>query len=520
MMEWKSLINEQSLASALPGEYESFAKPVADALSVFLHGLPSDRQRAILTAQALLPASASVPERLVLLAQSCPVLHKLGQVLARDQRLSLDFRRQLQQLEALAPSVSMDEIRSLLSAELPSLEQLGLTLQSPPIAEASVAVVVGFQELGPRGRKGVFKVPKPGIHEKLHEELDLLQSVGEHLDQRCQELGIPALDYRDTFDRVRDRLRWELRLDQEQRHLKLAYDLYADETSVVIPEVYEEYCTPHVTAMKRIDGEKITDHGLEGRRDRRLLAKSLIEALVARCVFSADPHALFHCDPHAGNLLFTSDNKIAVLDWSLASSLEESHRVAIVQIMLGALSLHAKKIITVLSAISERPPNQDALRSVVESWLRRIRQGELPGMSWLVGMIDQAVQDANLRLSSDLILFRKSLYTLDGLLSDLVNGESSDQTDKKLQSAQMDGVLIETFLKQFLVEWPKRWITQPYSRKFATRLSNLDLTCWMLQAPVTATRLLTGQIRDLVQLTAKPNGVHQYLLPRTTRSSV
>ncbi len=520
MTEWKYLINEQTLASALPGEYESFAKPVADALSVFLNGLSPLRQREILKAQASLAATASTPERLVSLAQSCPVLHKLGQILARDQRISLDFRRQLQQLESLPPSVSMEHVRNLLSAELPSVDRLGLSLQSPPIAEASVAVVVGFTERGPRGRKGVFKVLKPGIHEKLHEELDLLQHVGEHLDQRCQELGIPTLDYQDTFNRVRDRLRWEVRLDREQRHLKQAREFYADQASVTIPEVFEEYCTPGVTAMQWIDGEKITDHGLERCRDRRRLAKSVIEALIARCVFSTDPHALFHCDPHAGNLLFTSDTKIAILDWSLACSLEESHRVAIVQILLGAVTLHSKQIVDVLSAMSERPPNQQALRCVVDAWLRRIRHGQLPGMRWLVGLIDQAVQEANLRLSSELILFRKTLYTLDGLLTDLANGDSPDQEAKKLQSAEMDRVLIEAFLKQFLMEWPKRWITHPYSRKFATRLSNLDLTCWMLLTPNTTARLLTGQIRDLMQSVKQCTGVQKYLLPRTMRSVI
>ena len=79
----------------------------------------------------------------------------------------------------------------IVARELGPLERLGIRLVPPAIAEASVAVVIPFdarpQEDGHNcKRRGVFKVLKPGIEERLDLELDLLGRVGSHLDERCE----------------------------------------------------------------------------------------------------------------------------------------------------------------------------------------------------------------------------------------------------------------------------------------------------------------------------------------------
>ena len=50
----------------------------------------------------------------------------------------------------------------------------------------------------------------------------LLDQVGSFLDQRCDDLQIPPLDYRESFEQVRDKLLYEVRLDKEQNNLSLA----------------------------------------------------------------------------------------------------------------------------------------------------------------------------------------------------------------------------------------------------------------------------------------------------------
>ncbi len=134
-----------------------------------------------------------------------------------------------------------------------------------------MAVVVPFRQDNRSGGDepvcGVFKVLKPGIEQQLERELNLLQRVGEHLDQRCEELQIPQLDYEESFQQAREKLLDEVQLEHEQRHLVEAKKFFADEPRVQIPELLE-HCTSRVTAMERLSGGKVTDHALDIARGR------------------------------------------------------------------------------------------------------------------------------------------------------------------------------------------------------------------------------------------------------------
>jgi ubiquinone biosynthesis protein len=419
-----------------------------------------------------------------MLARVCPVLHKLGQVLARDQRLAEELRCELRPLESLPPSTNLETVQAILADELGPLESRGISLLGPPIAEASVAVVIPFRD-AQSGSNGVFKVLKPGIQERLELELELLGRVGSHLDEQCAELSIPQLDYRDTFEQVRDKLLWETRLDQEQRHLIEADAFYSDDAGVLIPALLDQ-CTPRVTAMERVFGVKVTDHELECAVGKRRLADAVSRSLVARPVFSRQNRAMFHSDPHAGNILYTRDGRLAILDWSLIGHLNDPERIAMGQIVLGAVTLDAARIVAVLTELDvQRQVNQWALRAVVDKWLYRIRRGQLPGLTWLVGMLDEATQSSRLRVGTDMMLFRKSLHTLEGVVRDL-----------GAEDADIETTLLSEFLFQFAMEWPVRWFSLPDSRAFATRLSNIDITATLLRLPLAVTRFCQALRRD------------------------
>ncbi|MEZ6070788.1 MAG: AarF/ABC1/UbiB kinase family protein [Pirellulales bacterium] len=423
------------------------------------------------------------------------MLHKLGQILARDQRLSPQLRTHLQKLESLSPSTPLGVIERTLNEQLGPLDALGVTLAPPALAEASVAVVIPYRQDGGRsagtlrhhadehdGADRVFKVLKPDIEHRLDVELGLLQHLGEHLDERCDELGIPHLDYAESFLQVKNKLWDEVRLDNEQRHLAQAAEFFAGDPDVQIP-VLLEHCTSRVTAMSRIYGGKVTDHAIVCPSQRRRLAKLVARALIARPIFADNDQALFHCDPHAGNLFFTDDNRLAILDWSLVGRLNEHERSTIARVMLAAVTLDATQITSLLTGLAERqPPDAVALAAVVRSWLRRVRHGQPPTISWLTGMLDDAVQQARLSVGSDLMLFRKSLHTLEGVLVEI----GSDQ-------CVMDEVLGIEFLRALVGSGPNVGLVSRMRglRVHGSRISISHAPCsavrrrWFVFGPVT-----------------------------------
>ena len=372
----------------MPEAYAGYRRPIVEGLRLFLSRLPGPSVAQILGDQAALPADASAEDAWSPLPRRCPALHKLGQIPRRDRRLALELRRHLQRLESLPPVTPQSIIEESLASELGPLEKLGVKLDPPALAEASVAVVVPFR-YSPSGHadrpeRGVFKILKPGIEERLALELDLLQEVGGLLDDRCDAFGIPQLAYREVFDQVRDKLATEVNLKGEQHHLAQAAETYASEPEVVIPRLYP-FCTGRVTAMERIDGHKVTEPGDHDIWDRRRLAELIVEALIAGPIWSPANRATFHADPHAGNLFVTPDHRLAILDWSLTGSLGESERVAMTQLVLGGLSLNTGQVRSGLLALAQsRQIDEAALDRVIQDWLRRIRPGKFPASpgSW------------------------------------------------------------------------------------------------------------------------------------------
>jgi ubiquinone biosynthesis protein len=214
------------------------------------------------------------------------------------------------------------------------------------------------------------------------------------------------------------------------------------------------------------------------------LTELVIEALIARPVFAKAGHVLFHGDPHAGNLFFTGDGRLALLDWSLVGVLGERERTAIVQVLLGALTLDAGRIVATLMDLPHRGDvDRAVLESVVHACLRQVRRGQFPGFTWLLGLLDQSAVAARLRVGADLLLFRKTLHTLAGVLADIGAG-----------SCRMDEVLLREFLIHLALEWPQRWLAPPTSRAFATRLSNADLAQGILSLPWAAAQFWLEQL--------------------------
>jgi ubiquinone biosynthesis protein len=199
---------------------------------------------------------------------------------------------------------------------------------------------------------------------------------------------------------------------------------------------------------------------------------------------------MFHSDPHAGNLIYTRDGRLAILDWSLVGHLGEAERIAIAQLVLAAMMLQTERIVELLAQLDERRSvDRAALQQVAENSLRRIRRGQLPGITWLVALLDDATQTARLRVAPDLLLFRKSLHTLEGVINEL----GADGFD-------LEQSLLVEFVRHFGREWSARWCASPGSRSFATRLSNADLVHTWLSAPLAAARFWQAEWRESIAL--------------------
>lgn len=489
-----ALLHDLGLAELVPERYAAYRPLLAEGLAFFLQRLPPPRLAAIVAGQLALADDAGPAERVVALLHHCPTLHKLGQVVARDRRLHPELRRRLQTLESLPPSLDGAAFAALLARELPpgaALEPAG-----EPLAEASVAVVAPLLcRLNGRPREAVAKLLKPGVEAKLAEELALWPALGDYLEARSRRHGLPVPDYRNTLDNVARLLAGEVRLDREQAHLREAARHHARQPGVLIPRLLPG-CTPRLTVMERVRGVPVTDPGLS--RARRLrLAGQVAETLLARPFWSAGD-GVFHADPHAGNLFASDDGRLAVLDWSLVARLDKPTRERVVGAVLAALSLDASRLRRELAGLCGLEADDPLLGAAVERALRRVRDGVFPGFDWLLALLDGVAMASRVSFPEDLVLFRKALLTLSGVLADLAGPQVAER------------VLMTAGLRCLLEELPARALARAGDRAFGTHVSNAELWSLWAGSGLTATRFWLGRWQDtlagLVPAPGDPGG--------------
>lgn len=477
-----SLPSEMVLDELLPASHAEWRPLVHDALTFFLRQLPPARLLEIAAEQARLPAGCPAPRRLVALLKQCPTLHKLGQVLARDQRLTPELRSQLRKLESLPATTEV-------SALMPAIERAvgdtpGITVGRRALAEASVAVVVPFsRQTGCRRRslRGVLKVLKPGIRDRLEQELSAWCRLGEFIEQRGRFYGLPDLDYREIVDGVSGRLRHEVMLSREQAHIREAAEYYRDVPGVRVPRVFS-FSTGEVTAMSRIDGVKVTESPAGGRRRA---ARVMVDALIARPLLSRNG-APIHADPHAGNLVMTRDGSLAILDWSLVTRLNRSERDGLSQILIAALGLNEGGLFKGLEKLAADQPSKNALNRVCTDAVRQLRWGARPGLYWMTALLDRAVTEARVSVSNDLVLFRKALHTLIGIAEELATPQA------------VDLALLTSGVRQYLGDNLDAVFNPAGAGATAARAANGALIRLWCETPAAATRLWIGGWRDLM----------------------
>lgn len=125
---------------------------------------------------------------------------------------------------------------------------------------------------------------------------------------------------------------------------------------------------------------------------------------------------------------------------------------------------------------STAAPDEASLSDVVAVALAHLRGGNPPGLSWLVSLLDRAVMRAGVKFEGDLLLFRKMLLTLEGVLSDVC------------EEHRTDWVLLATAMSKLRAEWPARWWTPWTSRSFGSHVSTADLVSLAFSTPQTMMR--------------------------------
>lgn len=422
---------------------------VGRAMPFLVERLSSVRLAPKLIEQTTLPPDSVPTVRFGRFITRMPGLQKLGQLLARSPRIPVELRAELILLEDQISDIPRDEVFAALRVEIGDrLAVYQVEVDKTVTAEASVSAVVGFSWADPltgARERGVFKVLKPYVSDYLTEDLSILRAFNDECRDRRVEYGIAALEISEALGEVVDHLEREVHLDSEQVNLREAGRRYHAIPGVRIPRLIPELSTPRVTAMTTASGAKVTTITASRPDLGPRIAARISEALVAIPLFSGDETALFHADPHAGNLFYDPcTDELVILDWALGIRLTRDQRRWLVALFAAAVLRDEEWIVEVvggLCASADIPfPTETvrrAARQFVEShpvWLWSAR-------SLGPKLLNQLVREG-VPLPGTVYLAGKILLTLEGVLHDLSPG------------ARIDVAVLSYLLKQWATGFP------------------------------------------------------------------
>lgn len=413
------------VSALVPPLYRQWRPLVRDAMMFVVLQLSPPRLAPKIIEQIELPPDTPPEQRLLRIIAKVPGLQKIGQVLARNRHMHPPLRRALSQLENGISDVSIREIRAIILKQLgPRIKNYDVRLENTKMSEASVSAVVGFTWRNPRtGRReaGVFKVLKPYIPDCYAEDMSIIQNLAGFLARKHRADRIQLAGLSETLTEIRLLLEREVDFHREQMTLLKALQIYRSVPGIRIPHLIQPLSTSTITALTRENGVKVT----AGLRDstRVRVAERLAETLIAVPALALSKEAIFHADPHAGNVLYDRETRdLVILDWALTDRLSRKQRKSVLMLVLMMIMRHAGGASSAIERLVKRGVTNEAhqriIRRRVAAAIERLPLLHWPGPLDALRLMDEIAIEG-VPFPASLLMFRKAAFTLDGVLEDV-----------------------------------------------------------------------------------------------------
>jgi ubiquinone biosynthesis protein len=473
----KWIIRLVPVEALVPEIYREWRPLVRNAMRFVVSRLSNARLAPKIVEQLELAVDTPPELRLLNLISRVPGLQKIGQVLARNRHLHPPLRRALAELENGISDIGIEEIRGIVLDRLgPRIARYSVELDSEILSEASVSAVVRFTWRNPatrRRERGVFKVMKPYIPGCYAEDMKILQDLAVFLARKHRAGSIRLAGVAETLTEIRLLLEHEVDFRREQTTLLKALRIYRSAPGIRVPRLIPALSTPTMTALTEEDGVKVTAASTLPRAGRARLAERLVQALVAVPWLARQHKAIFHADPHAGNLLYDQRRgELVILDWALTESLDREQRRNIVILVAMMVLRDAAGIRGAIERLLETRTagdgaSADIIRRRVDAWLDELPLFGFPGAMDALRLLD-AVALEGIKFPAALAMFRKAVFTLDGVLEDIAGARV------RMDTAIADYALahwVATTATLFSLLSPADWIALEWSAlTFAARV--------------------------------------------------
>ena len=484
-----------------------------------------------------------------------PTFIKLGQILAaRPDLVGPKLAEELKRLRANVRADDIDQVQATLSKELgEDYKDHFQDIDSTPLATASIGQV--HRATLNDGTKVVIKVQRADIERTMRQDVEVLGGVAQ-LAERVDALA--SWGPSEMVRQMAPMMFRELDFSRERQNLEHFAEIFAEKNKdVVIPRPFKSLCTKRVLVMEELRGKPLAsflseeksakhseaersqtpgsqtpdsqkpepkkpdsqtpqsgrsmmhaiDEGTsskdssskgtssQGERTKQHLAETIAGAYLTMLF----DEALFHADPHSGNLLLMGDGKLGILDFGMIGRIDENLRETIEEMLVAISKGDQNRLTRLIRRIGDAPPTLDdsALAIDVAEFVSTFSRQSLGDFD-LTGALNElsdVLHRHQIHLPNQSALLLKMLISLEGTLREL--GAGFDSLD-----------VVSTFMRKSMTRR-----LSPQRRMRQARRIYLEAENFMEAAPDEFISLLKQARRGEARVTLE----HQRLGPTVNR---
>lgn len=217
---------------------------------------------------------------------------KVAQLLATiPEALPAEYAEELSKLQSSAPPMGAAFVKRRMAAELGiDWERRFGSFDRQPAAAASLGQVHKGTTLD--GQPVAVKLQYPDMESAVEADLKQLE-LAFSVHRRFR----PAIDTREIFKEIADRIREELDYTREAKHARLYGAIFDGDPLVRVPAVFGDLSTRRLLTLGWLEGTRLLEH----KQDPLAVRNRLATAMFRAWWHPFSHHGIIHGDPHLGN---------------------------------------------------------------------------------------------------------------------------------------------------------------------------------------------------------------------------
>ncbi len=344
-----------------------------------------------------------------------PTFIKLGQILStRPDLIPPEWANEFKKLQDDCQQVPFAEIYHVLTLEFPGrLELLFGAVEETPLAAASIAQV--HRATMKDGTPVVVKVIRPGARELIEEDMSLVESLAQLLEQYFSDLGYSPTAVAKEFSRE---LLKEINLIIEGQSTERLRRYFEGDDNISFPKVYWPATTRNVLTMQEIRGRLLATVAPQelSAAERRAIVANGTDAVFKQCL----RFGFFHADPHPGNIFLLSGSRLCFIDCGMTGQLDRKTTEQLINLVAGVVKGDIDRLCRVVIELTEVDPrvtDSRDFRLELRHLTDHFRDTDLQHMN-ITGLLSDffgMLQRFRIQCPGDLMLLTKALTTIEGV---------------------------------------------------------------------------------------------------------